>query len=413
MTITLKPAFRGNKENVREVVQDLELTLLKDIVLKSAIYYDPDDEATVLEEDKDVIKFFNEMELRNGTGACGPVDGKKSADPVNYSKWLIRLEFDREKMFNKNITMDDVYFVIHNAHGYYGEQDNNIKTIYSDYNSNKLMMRIRPKLDPNVYGDHLSSIKKFQSILLNNTIVRGIHGIRSVTWRKDNSRVEEINGVYEELTQYILDTDGTNFVAIMNHPAVDGDKLYSTNVHDIYEQLGIEATRATLYSEINSLFGEADINFRHLGLLCDTMTHAGRLMSADRYGINKMDTGPLAKACFEETEKILLRAALFGEMDPVTGVSANIMTGQPIRAGTGFTHILLDEAALPGLMKDLAPLPEDEEEIEGVGQDALNAELYEKDDDLCAQLQTQMNMTLPNAGTNLEEEEEIEIVALG
>jgi hypothetical protein len=63
-------------------------------------------------------------------------------------------------------------------------------------------------------------------------------------------------------------------------------------------------------------------------------------------------------------------------------------------------------------MKDLAPLPEDEEEIEGVDQEALNAELYEKDDDVCAQLQTQMNMTLPNAGTNLEDEEEIEIVAL-
>ena len=30
---------------------------------------------------------------------------------------------------------------------------------------------------------------------------------------------------------------------------------------------------------------------------------------------------PLAKASFQETEKIFLRAALFGEMDPVTYVS--------------------------------------------------------------------------------------------
>jgi DNA-directed RNA polymerase II subunit RPB1 len=284
-------------------------------------------------------------------------------------------------MFNKNITMDDVYFVIHNAHGYSGEIDNNIKSIYSDYNSNKLIMRIRPKLDENVYGDHLSSIKKFQSNLLNNTIIRGIHGIRAVTWRKDNSHVEENNGEYKEIEQYILDTDGTNFVAIMNHPAVDGDKLYSTNVHDIYEQLGIEATRSTLYNEITSLFGEADINYRHLGLLCDIMTHAGRLMSADRYGINKMDTGPLAKACFEETEKILLRAALFGEMDPVTGVSANIMTGQPIRAGTGFTHILLDEAALPRLMEGMAAQEDDEEEKKADGANGAIAEDENEDND--------------------------------
>jgi hypothetical protein len=49
------------------------------------------------------------------------------------------------------------------------------------------------------------------------------------------------------------------------------------------------------------------------------MTRAGKLMSADRYGINKNDIGPLAKASFEETEKILLRAAVFGEVDPDYG----------------------------------------------------------------------------------------------
>jgi hypothetical protein len=46
----------------------------------------------------------------------------------------------------------------------------------------------------------------------------------------------------------------------------------------------------------------------------------------------------------------MLRAALFGEMDPVTGVSANIMTGQPIRGGTSFSHVLLDEAAMSNLI---------------------------------------------------------------
>ena len=413
LTIALKPAFRNDKDHVREVVQDLELTLLRDIVLKSGIYYDPSDESTIINEDKDVIAFFNAVELRNGSGDCGPsgIEGKKPEEEPTYSKWIIRLEFDREKMFNKNITMDDIYFVVHNAYAYHGERDNNIQTIYSDYNSNKLIMRIRPKLEENVYGDQLSAIKKFQNVILNNTIIRGIHGIRAVTWRKDNSRVEEINGKYEEVTQYLLDTDGTNFVAIMNHPAVDGDRLYSTNVHDIYEQLGIEATRVTLYSEINSLFGEADINYRHLGLLCDIMTHTGRLMSADRYGINKMDTGPIAKACFEETEKILLRAALFGELDPVIGVSANIMIGQPIRAGTGFTQILLDESALVGMMEGLEPLEEDEEEINIPDQDAINSELYENDNDQCAQLQTQMNMTLPIGGAQIEEDD-IEIVAI-
>ena len=272
-------------------------------------------------------------------------------------------------------------------------------------------MRIRPKIGDSAFGDELASIKKFQSNLISNTIIRGVFGIKAVNWRKDGSRVEDIDGEYKKIEQYVLDTDGSNFVAVMNHPAVDGNRLYSTNVHDIYDQLGIEATRGGLYSEISNLFGEAEINYRHLGLLCDIMTHAGRLMSIDRYGINKMDNGPLAKACFEETEKILLRAALYGEMDPVTGVSANIMTGQPIRAGTAFTQILLDEDALPRLMEGLPAFSSGEEEEDGLQQDQIDTEIYGGYDDKCNKIQNQMNMTLGGPGPSIDDEEDdIELV---
>ena len=213
-----------------------------------------------------------------------------------------------------------------------------------------------------------------------------------------------------QVEQYLLDTDGSNFVAVMTHPAVDAEKLYSTNVHDIYEQLGIEATRTTLYSELSGLFDDAGINYRHLGLLCDVMTHGGRLMSVDRYGINKMDNGPLAKASFEETEKVLLKAALFGEMDAVTGVSANIMTGQTIRAGTAYSQILLDEAALPRLMEGLSPMEEDEEEeVDAADASAVNQELYATDDSACARVETQMNMILPNPQRSMMEEDDVEL----
>lgn len=417
LTIALKKAYRSDKDVVRQVSQDLELTLLKDIVRKTAIYYDPDDDDTVIEEDRDVIKFFKALEMRNGSGACGAEGLSKDQEPSSgYSNWVIRFEFDREKMFNKNITMDDVYFVIQNAYDYVGERDQNIQTIYSDYNSQKLVMRIRPRPGGVVYDDELGSIKKFQNVLLQNTVIRGVTGIRAVTWRKDNNRRELMDGEYKPVEQYLLDTDGSNFVSVMTHPLVDAEQLYSTNVHDIYEQLGIEATRNTLYAELNDLFDEAGINYRHLGLLCDVMTHAGRLMSVDRYGINKTDNGPIGKACFEETEKVLLDAALFGEMDPVTGVSANIMMGQTIRAGTAFSQIMLDEVALPRLMEGLPPVEEEEEEEEfQLTQDMINQELYGRNtNDACAQVETRMNMILPNpdGGRPVMEEEDIELVEI-
>jgi DNA-directed RNA polymerase II subunit RPB1 len=397
LTVTLKPEIRDSKEKARKVAQDLELTLLKDITVKAAIYYDPNDTESVLDEDRDLIKFYNVF--------------LKQEDPAEndapWSRLMLRLELDRERMFMKNISMDDIAFVLRQKFG------SAINLVYSDYNSQRLIMRIRIPPEMNSGMDDLLALKKLQNRLLTGIVIRGVPGIKAVNFRQDKDTMEfnAEETVYKQVTQYVLDTDGTNFLAVMNHPYVDGTKLTSSHVHDIYENLGIEATRSTLIQEITTLFEEAGVNCRHLGLLCDVMTRAGRLMSVDRYGINKMDIGPLAKASFEETEKILLRAALFGEMDPVTGISANIMMGQPIRGGTGFFEVLFDESAFMRLQEGMTPLEGFDEEIEGPTQDEINAELHEEDD-MCSTARLRMNVAMPQKAV-LMDEPDVEITIVG
>ena len=134
------------------------------------------------------------------------------------------------------------------------------------------------------------------------------------------------------------------------------------------------------------------------------MTRNGRLMSVDRYGINKNNIGPLAKASFEETEKILLRAALFGEMDPVTGVSSKVMTGQPIRGGTTFSQLLLDEAALMRLQQGLPPVADaEEEDVDELNEEDIAEELAVAVDDRCNTVRLRMNTVIPDADLELEE----------
>jgi len=69
------------------------------------------------------------------------------------------------------------------------------------------------------------------------------------------------------------------------------------------------------------------VNYRHISTLVDMMTLRGILTSITRHGINRVDVGPLRKCTFEETTEILLEAAFFGETDPLTGVSENIIFG--------------------------------------------------------------------------------------
>jgi DNA-directed RNA polymerase II subunit RPB1 len=397
LTIYLKPEYRASKDKARQVAQDLELTLLKDITVKTAVYYDPNDDSTIIEDDMDLISFYKLFE--NDKDEANTADG---ATPTKWSQWLLRFEMDRERMFRKNISMDDVAYVLRTK---FGEA---LHLIYSDYNSNKLIMRMRLPDEMKGSIDDMTSLKKFQNRILNGIVFRGVPGIKSITFREDKDMLEMEDGSYKQITQYVLDTDGSNYLEVMNHPYVDSSRLSSSHVHDIYDILGIEATRALLLNEITALFEEAGVNNRHLGLLCDVMTRAGRLMSADRHGINKTDIGPIAKASFEETEKILLNAALFGEMDPITGVSANIMTGQPIRGGTSFFNVLLDEAAFLRLQEGLPPSEIEDEDLDGPTQDQIDEAIYEDENDICSSAHLRMNIAMPT-GNKILEEADIEI----
>jgi len=386
LTIFLRPDIRKSKEDARRLAQELEFTMLKDLVTVSRIYYDPRDTATLVSQDAEWLSFFAAFEQ------------EQPAVAEQASPWIIRLELDREKMFNKNITMDDISFVLRRA-----SVANPIELTYTDHNSTQMIFRIRlvmTKADGKPPLDDLSLIKQAQNRLLTQTLVRGLPGLRSVSFRKLENEVFEKNPAndnkYEAADQFVLDTFGTNFLDVLVHPDIDGTRLISNHVHDIYENLGIEAARMILFREIFGLFEQAaPVNYRHVAILCDAMCNRGRMMSADRYGVNKKKIGPLAKSSFEQAEDIMLRAALFGEMDPVTGVSANIMTGQPIRGGTSFTQILLDEAALQEFVASAPPMRKTIERAPSLVQQQIEEMLEAKEAPGCRQADLRIPVALP------------------
>ena len=72
------------------------------------------------------------------------------------------------------------------------------------------------------------------------------------------------------------------------------------------------------------------------------MTYNKKLVSIFRHGINNDDIGVIAKASFEETPEMFIRAAKHGELDIMKGVSANIMCGQQGYYGTSAFDLILD-----------------------------------------------------------------------
>jgi DNA-directed RNA polymerase II subunit RPB1 len=372
LTIPLKKEYCYSKEKSKEILTNIELTSLNDITSNTKIYYDPTDFETNIEEDKEFLKIyqiFNEIDP-----VCHNIESP--------SNWLLRLEFDRMKMMDKNISMDDIHYCLNTVY------EHDISCIFSDDNFSKLICRIRINQELNTEEDQTDDImilKTLESKILDKIVLRGIEKIKNVTMRQINSKnILEDNDLVNK-PEWVLDTDGVNLLEVINNEFVNYQYVISSDIHETYRVLGVEAARQTLFNELNDVIDAAAsyVNYRHLALLVDTMTSKGGLMSIDRHGINRGDIGPLAKCSFEETTDQLLKAAIFGEYDKLSGVSANIMMGQVPPCGTGSSKILFDEVMFSNLIQDMEHSDEEEEsdidsefDLENDDQDYCHTEKF-------------------------------------
>jgi DNA-directed RNA polymerase II subunit RPB1 len=295
-------------------------------------------------DDNDLLKQFHLFEEM--VAECsGNTPGNK-----DYSKWLLRMELNAEAMLEKNITMDDIHFTLKNGYG------NDIYCIFSDYNSDNLVFRIRmanitspqskfkTDIDPLDQYDQIYKLKNFQEQLLNNTIIRGIKKINKVILRKIKDNITEQSGTFKKKEIWVIDTIGTNLLDILALDFIDNVRTFSNDIMEIYNVLGIEAARQTIYNELAEVleFDGNYINYHHMALLCDRMTYSSKLISIFRHGINNDNIGPIAKASFEETPEMFLKAAKHGELDIMRGISANLMVGQEGIFGTNSFQVLLN-----------------------------------------------------------------------
>ncbi len=397
MTIYLKEEDETDKEKVNTIMTMLEHTKLEDVVKSVEICFDPDDLNTLIKEDEELIQQF--MEFENMMNGCGQNNNDENYDKT---KWLLRLELDSESMLEKNITMDDINFTLNNSF------EKEIHCIYSDYNSDKLIFRIRMKeiiknsssrsgvqkkitksLDQ---SDQIYLLKNFQDQLLKRVILRGINKINKVILRKIKDNLIEKNGSYEKQDIWVLDTIGTNMLEVLALDYIDNKRTFSNDIIEIYEILGIEAARQIIYNELAEVieFDGTYINYHNFSLLCDRMTFTSKLISITRFGVNSDNIGPIAKASFEETPEMFLNAARYAEIDNMRGISANVMCGQEGYFGTSCFQVFVDIEEMRKLQETTKyEYIDEDEEIEKFFDEKQDS------DDACSLLNLQMqNMVI-------------------
>lgn len=155
----------------------------------------------------------------------------------------------------------------------------------------------------------------------------------------------------EDTKEWYIETDGSNFRALLSHDLIDYTRLMSNNVWDVYDTLGIEASRQFLIDEFLGIM--EGINVCHVKLLVDRMTFMGTISSISRYTLRKDESGALKKSSFEESVLQFINASFAHETDLTTGVSSSIIVGKRSRVGTGFIDLKMDLKKLPRMKREL------------------------------------------------------------
>jgi DNA-directed RNA polymerase II subunit RPB1 len=326
-------------EKCKDVLVSLEHTTLRKVTANTAIFYDPEPMNTVIEEDQEFVNVYYEM---------------PDFDTSRISPWLLRIELDRKRMTDKKLTMEEISEKITQTFG------SDLNCIFNDDNAEKLILRIRlmnnddqkfntedeeqlDKMTDDVF------LRCIETNMLSDMTLQGIEQIAKVYMhfpKQDSKKRITINaqGDFEVVSEWILETDGTNLLEVLSRPSVDPVRTTSNDICEIFSVLGVEAVRKAVEKEMNHVisFDGSYVNYRHLALLCDVMTAKGHLMAITRHGVNRQELGPMMRCSFEETVDILMEAAAHAELDLLQGPSENIMMGQLIKGGTGCFDLMLD-----------------------------------------------------------------------
>jgi len=379
LTIYLEDEYKYDKESAYKIASYIGYLTLRDIVIKSDIGYDPN--------------------IQNGYIAMDKIDAKTALQIYDVKlelkklPWMFRFTINREMLYAKKLRLTEIKM---NFVKFWRDKLNNTKNISKmekdifnrivccaivSSNENDPNAVIHIRFEMNNYD--INKMIEIQDYILSYFNLKGLDGVSGIDVISQSQFEIKENGEIENQDQYILQTDGINMSGIRGIKGINHVRTITNDMYSIYANFGVEAVRNALINEISELI--TNVNYHHIALLIDVMTHAGGLISIDRHGINRQDTDPLSRASFEKTMEQFLNAAAFNETDKLKSVSSRIIIGRMINGGTGYCQLMMDNDILENTELNVSSIEQGLNETDVImklEENAVIDDLIEKDSNI-------------------------------
>lgn len=360
MFIYLNEGNKNSREVAHKIGSYLEKTTFGSVYKKINVYYDPNPTSAdgFMEEDGITEPFYSKKLTKNSCQAS-----------VENLPWLLRIQIDKEKMLEKDVTLMDIKSKFcmwwdrrHintkkkkekisllkkiTSFAMLSNSDNDTQPIIhirfnvkdQDKNDVKKGSKVSTKFNRRTLLDFAELVEKFK--------LKGVENINAINTIVKERNLDVMDGDGMKLgEEYVIYTSGVNLKDIRYITGINPYRTYSDDINEMFRTFGIEIVRNRLLAEFLKAYetaGNSGINPQHISLLVDIMCYGGTVISADRHGMKKATIDPLTKASFEKSIDVLISAAVFGDTDKMQGVSSRLYVGAVFKGGTGYCELVLD-----------------------------------------------------------------------
>lgn len=346
MKIVLEKKYENNLEIANIIASHLRSIYIKNVIDQVDIIYDPNPSPK------------RGLMLADEVADVYEVASSKNGCQKDYQglPMVIRLVLSKEKMNELNVSLTEIKSSFCKNWLMRNEDSKGSKKEYkkvvdkiqqcailSNYNNNPVPI-IHVRFDSSNYS--FNTLVQFQDLVVSKYLIKGIPNITD-----SSDVVEETYIAFDEegnvlrKKRYVINTIGVNLLDIAQINGIDLAKTTCNDIVAIYDTFGVNAAKAAFIKEFTAAVfssGNTVVNYHHIKILADAITHMGTLNAVNRHGANKLDTDPFSRASFEKTVEQMLAAAAFSQTDYMRSVSSQIMAGTVVDGGTGAFELLLD-----------------------------------------------------------------------
>ena len=329
MYLYLKDEYNSDIYKIKSIMNKIEMINLKMFITLYDIFYEEYGKIQhpAYKHEELMIKEFEKH-------------SKKLVNTSNLTNFCIRLELNREKLIEKNISLEKICSKLH-------VQYNFLFIVYNFENADNIILRLyiaNSFFKKKEFEDQVAEIEKFIQKKLFNTLIRGVNNIYSTTLSDKllRSKLNE-DGSVTKYSQNVIRTIGTNFEDMLDNKYVNHYISYSNSLVEVEDILGVGAAKNLILYELANLVPGVDP--RHYLMYMSEMTMTGTLTSMERTGtIAREPNNTMLHISTSHILQVVEAAAINNVKTDVTqSFSSNLMVSKVANVGSRYNKVILNE----------------------------------------------------------------------